>query len=331
MTTPGAVSSSENPPGANPPNAVALRDSPHGVAALARWSALAEWCEARLGPVEYLDVFSKEHKGHESSVRRMRTPRGVGYLKVHESREHWNNEVHAYERWAPAFGALAPRLWAVRDAEPLALVLSEVVGTPADSVELSPIQARELWRAAGAALPALHNLGSDSSKAKDRIAERCMGQLERARAGAYIDTEEATILKRIYASIPAFEGESFVPCHRDYCAANWLVDAQGTLTGIIDFEFSQWDIRMADFSRDPDWNWIRRPDLFEAFLKGYGRPLSPREQEQLLVARAEYALGAILWGRDSDYRGFEREGRDALRHLTSSLDCGLAAARPDVV
>jgi Ser/Thr protein kinase RdoA (MazF antagonist) len=166
---------------------------------------------------------------------------------------------------------------------------------------------------------------------KDRVAERFLGQLERALAGTYIDAEEAAILTSIVEAIPAFEGESFVPCHRDYCAANWLVDGRGTLTGIIDFEFSQWDIRMADFSRDPDWNWIRRPDLSEAFLEGYGRPLSPQEQEQLLVARAEYALGAILWGRDVGYHGFEREGRDALRHLASSLDCGLAATRRDVV
>ena len=117
----------------------------------------------------------------------------------------------------------------------------------------------------------------------------------------------------------ALEGERPVPCHRDYCAANWLVSEAGIWTGVIDFEFAYWDVRVADFSRDPDWAWIRRPDLFNAFFEGYGRALTPSESQQLLVAHAEYALGAILWGRDNAFYGFEREGRESLAHLATLL------------
>ena len=88
---------------------------------------------------------------------------------------------------------------------------------------------------------------------------------------------------------------------------------------MIDFEFAYWDVRVADFSRDPDWGWIHRPDLVEAFFQGYGRSLTPREEQQLLVARADYALSAILWGRDNAFFGFEREGREALAHLAPLL------------
>ena len=55
----------------------------------------------------------------------------------------------------------------------------------------------------------------------------------------------------------------------------------------------------------------------EAFLQGYGRSFAPTEEQQLLVARAEYALSAILWGHDHAFYGFEREGREALAHLAS--------------
>jgi Ser/Thr protein kinase RdoA (MazF antagonist) len=118
---------------------------------------------------------------------------------------------------------------------------------------------------------------------------------------------------------PAFDGERPVPCHRDYCAANWLVRPDGTWAGIIDFEFAHWDVRVADFARDPHWNWIHRPDLIDAFFEGYGRSLTPAEEQQLLVARAEYALSAIVWGRDHAFHGFEWEGRVSLAHLASLL------------
>ena len=119
--------------------------------------------------------------------------------------------------------------------------------------------------------------------------------------------------------IPAFAGERPTPCHRDYCAANWLVNEQGTWTGVIDFEFAYWDVRVADFSRDPNWAWVQRPDLVTAFFEGYGRPLTPQAEQQRLVAYAEYALGAIVWGRDFAFYGFEREGHEALIHLKNWL------------
>jgi len=77
-----------------------------------------DWCNCALGSVEVMSDHSKAHGGHESSTRRLRAPIGYCYVKVHQSRSHWNNEVHAYEQWARSFGDFAPRLLAVRDKEP---------------------------------------------------------------------------------------------------------------------------------------------------------------------------------------------------------------------
>jgi 8-oxo-dGTP diphosphatase len=134
-----------------------------------------------------------------------------------------------------------------------------------------------------------------------------------------VNDEELATVRAAYELIPAFEGERPTPCHRDYCAANFLISPEGAWAGVIDFEFAFWDVRVADFSRDPDWAWVRRPDLVEAFFDGYGRSLSPIEEQQLLVAHAEYALSAILWGHDHEFYGFEQEGREALAHLAHCL------------
>jgi hypothetical protein len=103
------------------------------------------------------------------------------------------------------------------------------------------------------------------------------------RAG-YLNEDEQAIVRAARALVPAFEGEVPVPVHRDYCPANWLVTCDGVWAGVIDFEFAYWDMRVADFTRYPDWDWIGRPDLVEAFFDGYGRSLTPEEGQQRLVA-----------------------------------------------
>jgi Ser/Thr protein kinase RdoA (MazF antagonist) len=155
--------------------------------------------------------------------------------------------------------------------------------------------------------------------ATEYVSQRFNTQIERATRDGYIDADELAVLQDACKLIPAFEGERPVPCHRDYCAANWLISKEGTWAGVIDFEFAYWDVRVADFSRDPDWSWIRRPDLTATFFEGYGRLLSPAEEQQLLVAHAEYALSAILWGHDHAFYGFEKEGRESLVHLAPLL------------
>ena len=294
-----------------------------------------EWCTFILGPVEVMSDHSKAHGGHESSTCRLHAPIGFCYLKVHQSRSHWNNEVHAYERWSHSFGDFAPKLLAVRDEQPLALIVSELPGQIVEKAKLSPSQEQTVWRAAGAALTALHDLGTGNcfgpclrdgtcaeeltQNGKKYVSRRFESQIERAIHNGTINDDELAVVRAACNLIPAFEGERPHPCHRDYCAANWLLSKEGTWAGVIDFEFAYWDVRVADFSRDPDWSWIRRPDLVEAFFEGYGRSLTPTEEEQLLVAHAEYALSAILWGHDHSFYGFEQEGRESLAHLASLL------------
>lgn len=294
-----------------------------------------DWCTSVLGPVKVMSDHSKSHGGHESATRRLHASIGFCYVKVHHSRSHWGNEVHAYQRWAGAFGDFAPRLLAVRDEEPLALIVSELPGQIVENTRLAPSRKRAVWRAAGAALVALHDLGTGECfgpcwgdatdaetlawDAREYVSNRFNSQIERAVHGGYLNDDELATIHAACNLMPAFKGERPIPCHRDYCAANWLVSKGGTWAGVIDFEFACWDVRVADFSRDPDWSWIRRPELFEAFLEGYGHPFTPKQKQQLLVAHAEYALSAILWGRDHSFHGFEQEGRESLAHLASLL------------
>jgi Ser/Thr protein kinase RdoA (MazF antagonist) len=278
---------------------------------------------------------SREHPGQRAAAHRLHTPSGYCYVKMHRDPFHWENEVHAYERWTPAFGNFAPRLLAVRSAEPLALVIGELPGKVLEGVQLSPTQERAAWRSAGQALVALHNLpagthfgscrrngtyiGPAIATAEHYIAHDLEYWQERGIRIGCLSKEELAVVDAAQNLLPAFKGEPPIPCHRDYCPANWLVTDDGSWTGVIDFEFAHWDVRVADFTRYPDWNWINRPDLVEALFEGYGCTFTPDKEQQLLVAHTQYALSAIVWGEENAYHGFAAEGRQALQHLAKLL------------
>ena len=293
------------------------------------------WCREELDAVEIVSDHTREHGGHESSTRRLQIPTGYCYLKIHTSGSHWLSEVFGYEHWAPTFGNRAPRLLAVRDEQPLALVVSELPGQILENAHLDRGKERSAWKSAGAALVSLHEYGNGShfgqpnrdgsfpddahTNAVEYISRRFKEQVARCVDAGYLTETELATIHAAYNLIPSYEGERPVACHRDYCAANWLVAADGTWSGVIDFEFAHWDVRVADFSRDPEWNWMVRPDLVDAFYKGYGQRPTGLQEQQLLVAYTEYAVGAILWGHYNAFYGFEQEGRNALARLALTM------------
>ncbi len=153
--------------------------------------------------------------------------------------------------------------------------------------------------------------------------EYVLAELERwtadgVRAGSITD-DELLVIDAAKALAPAFVGERPVACHRDYNPYNWLVSADGAWAGVIDFEFCYPDVRVAEFTRYPEWEWLLRPDLVAALLEGYGRALTPLEERQCLFEHVNYAVGMIVWGCQHEYFGSAAEGREALDHLASRL------------
>jgi Ser/Thr protein kinase RdoA (MazF antagonist) len=292
-----------------------------------------DWCTALLGPCQV--VSGSERPDARSGTSRLRTRDGYAYLKVHQDPAMWAREVHGYESWAPVFGRHAPPLLGVREEPPLALLIGALEGQVLENVALAAEQERVAWRTAGEWLARLHALPDDGffgpcardgspppGAMRDPVAyltAEFAREMEHAAREDLLDARKQAVVRAALKRVELFSRERPVACHRDYNPYNWVVGPNGTWAGVIDFEFAHWDVRVREFSRYPDWEWIERPDLVEALLEGYGRPLTPREQEQCLVARTLYALSAITWGTGAAYHGFVAEGRRALEHLAGSL------------
>jgi len=299
-------------------------------------AALMRWCEEVLGRVEVLDDATREHAGERASVLRLRAkagaPSGEFVLKRHRDEQHWHSEVHAYENWAAACGEDAPRLIAVRDEAPRALLITALPGRPVEGRALASAAERAVWRSAGGALAKLHAqsgarsrgahfglcgrdgapVGAVHEDARDHMRASFDEWIARGERIGCVRADERAVVRRAQERIDAFAGERPTACHRDFCTANWLVTDEDAWSGMIDFEFAHWDVRAADFSRFAEWNWIARPDLFDALIEGYGCAI---DRDQLFVSRALYALAAVVWGCEVGYLGFAREGREALEVL----------------
>ena len=299
--------------------------------------AVLDWCASVVGPCK---VVSGDMRFHgRAMVWRLQATSGRYYAKIHHEKSSWETEVHGYEQWAPAFGSFVPQLLAVHEEEPLALLVSELPGEVMEKVKLPASKERMAWRDAGSMLINLHNfavgscfgrcgrdgvcLGPPVSDATAYVLAELESWLERGKRSDYLTNDELTTVRAAQDLVPAFAGEPPVPCHRDYNPANWLVTSDGVWAGTIDFEFAYWDVRVAEFSRYPGWEWIHRADLLDAFFEGYGRALTPKEEQQLMVGRVCYALGAIVWGCENSFHGFAAEGRHALKHLAALLKAGV--------
>jgi aminoglycoside phosphotransferase len=292
---------------------------------------MRDWCEQVLGPCEWLDDVTREHAGERASVLRLRAASGEYVLKRHRDMQHWHSEVHAYENWAAACGGDAARLVAVRDEEPRALLITALPGRPIEGRAFAPAVERAAWRDAGRALAQLHALprgaffglcARDGNSIGPAHADACAHMhasfdewLARGERLGCLTPDERAVVRRAQEAIDAFAGEHPIACHRDYCTPNWLATDDGAWAGMIDFEFAGWDVRTADFSRFAEWNWIARPDLFDALVDGYGRTI---DRDQLFVSRVFYAFSAVVWGCEVGYLGFAQEGREALKVLAIS-------------
>jgi Ser/Thr protein kinase RdoA (MazF antagonist) len=296
--------------------------------------SIAAWAAETLGqPVQLVDDAVRTHPGKVSRLYRLRTvsPAKDYVVKSYERRVDWAHEVHAYEQWTPALGPHAPTMLAAQDGAPPTILLTLLPGGEAQGAPLSTERERDVWRAAGHALATLHALppsrsfgpcdrsgvptGMRIDDAPGYVTGEFEDWIERGERARCISAAERAFVRSMGDLASVFAGERPTPSHRDWCPANWIVDDVGAWIGAIDWEFAYPDVRAADVSRYPSWEWMDRPDLVEALDEGYRALLTPVDPAQRRVARALYALTAIVWGRETGYAGFEREGHGALSRL----------------
>lgn len=270
--------------------------------------ALRGLAERHLGSCRLVALPGGDRPGQR--VARFRAADGREYIvKQHSAAEKHQREVHAYRHWAPALRANAPQLLAADQTTRTVLITA----LPGQLVEGTGDAASH--RQAGFLLRSFHNaepprpLDGFQRWLTSRIAwwrEQCLPLLS---------ARERQIIDKHLATLHELGAPPGGPCHLDYQPRNWVTDQAGAL-GVIDFEHARIDLQARDLVRLYFRCWPSDPGLREAFLDGYGRPLTDQEDHWIRCCGAIDVLTALVRGAQADDPAMTTHGRATLRRLS---------------
>jgi hypothetical protein len=135
-----------------------------------------------------------------------------------------------------------------------------------------------------------------------------------SRAAPLLTPDDKAVIRDHLAAIGQADIPSGGPCHLDFQPRNWLVSSPGDVS-VIDFEHARIDLPARDLVRLRFRTWPGQPDLRDAFLDGYGRPLSPTEDRLTWHLGALDALTALARGHENTDPELVAVGRNTLRQL----------------
>jgi hypothetical protein len=275
--------------------------------------ALRDLAGRHLGPCRLVALPGGDRPGQR--VARFRAADGQEYIaKQHSAAEKHRREVHAYRRWAPALAANAPQLIAA-DQATMTVLITALPGQPVDG-------AGDIWnhRQAGVLLRAFHD--AEPPRPLDSFQHWLASRIAwwRGQCLPLLSAWERQVIDQHLATLHGLGAPPGGPCHLDYQPRNWVTDHAGTLR-VIDFEHARIDLPARDLVRLYFRCWPPHPGLREAFLDGYGRPLTDQEDLWIRCCGAIDVLTALVRGAQNDDAAMTAHGRATLRQLSAgSLD-----------
>lgn len=255
-----------------------------------------------IGPCEVTAMLTGE-------VARVTIPSGGEFMvKQHSHRLLHEREIHAYRHWTRALGPSAPRLVAV-DNDAMIIITSALPGMTASGDLTSSVH-----RQAGALLRRLHDaeppidLTWFSGWLQDRVGHWI------SRATTLLAAADVKIIKSHLEVLSRLGAPRGGPCHLDFQPRNWIISPSGGVS-LVDFEHARIDLPARDLVRLRFRVWADRPDLRDAFLSGYGRPLSPAEDLLIWHLGALDTLTALARGHENADPALTAVGYATLRQL----------------
>ncbi|MEU7072428.1 phosphotransferase [Streptomyces narbonensis] len=241
------------------------------------------------------------------------TAGGEWFVKIHQNGTFHDREVAALRGWVPGLGGAGPRLVAA-DPALRAVVVTAVEGRSLHGRVLTDAAERTVFEAIGALAARIH-ASPLSSTGGGRVPlgpyDRMERHLDAARPLLGPGDEECVRS----ALTAAREHGPLTPVvtHGDLQLRNLLLGDDGSLR-VIDFERSEPQPLVRDFIRILD-RFDGRKDLADAFLSGYGRPLTDAETAHLAASAALDSVSGIAFGAKAGDPELVERGHRTLARL----------------
>jgi Ser/Thr protein kinase RdoA (MazF antagonist) len=255
---------------------------------------------------------------------------GDYYLKLHAEKRKWHPEVFAYRHWVQANAPYVPELVAVFEEEDYqGILITALKGRPLREIDLPSEQACAVYRQVGQLARQMHDqapgtwLGvprADGAPLADAwgdpaaymAAEFSCWCGKVVQPGGGLDDRELALAQWALDHLDVFGGERPVPIDRDCMPKNWLVDGNGLLSGLIDFECMRWGLRIEAFFILWSKYFRQTPGSESAFFTGYGRDLVKERPDQFRIFKIYMGLCSIEYGRQVADEDMVRRGHRML-------------------
>ncbi|PWI05031.1 aminoglycoside phosphotransferase family protein [Streptomyces sp. NWU339] len=237
---------------------------------------------------------------------------GTRYVKIHQNTRFHHREVDAYRSWVPRLPTAAPAL-VTADSALRAVVVTAVPGQPLHGLARPPEQQQHLFHQIGALAAAIHRSSPAPVTTTEGVAALAKVERHLQAARPYLNPGDEKFIRSIVARAEGVPLLDRVPTHGDFQLRNLLLDEDGSLA-VIDFERSEPGPAIRDLVRLAD-AWATQPRLYDAFMAGYGRDLTPAEEERFVIDSALDALSGIQYGATHSDAETQDRGHRTLARL----------------
>lgn len=255
------------------------------------------------------------------------------YLKTYSRKQRWHPEVYAYQHWVGHLKPYVPEFIASYAGEGWqAILITSMDGLIMRDTELSPLAVEAAYRKAGELTKVLHdsqigdwfgrpdingnpielshnedpvNYVSNSIR---EVTARCMEE-------DLLQSSEIALTDWALQNAQIFRHSKPVPISWDSTPGNWLVDDQGILTGMIDFENMLWGLAVDNFSILFARYFIDHPSARDAYFAGYGPEVLKSRSAEIQICCIKMALGDICWGTHNHQPEVVRSGRELMKRI----------------
>lgn len=299
-----------------------------------------QWLISRLGHVQ--SVQACRAGSQRTGVWHLQSDSGDHYFKINRRRIRWGTELFFYSRFAHAFGASVPKLIDVyQENETHGLLITALDGIPMREMSLSASQSLCAYERAGELCRQMHDLaegpwfgimdhsGQPTDDAGQVLPEGTCDpiayyteQIERSLAAAKkakaIQRSEELTASNVIESLGKMTFQRPVLTSWDYTPGNWIVDRNGRLIGIIDFENMAWGLRADPLTRLLVDYFPHCAGAKDAFHMGYGQHLLDDFFDQVRMGCLLYGLWYLTYGTNNANPVSIERGHVALRACSSA-------------
>lgn len=287
------------------------------------------WLEKIMGPFS-CERFDSNRSRHQLWL--VSVPDKDYFFKLYSNSGSWSREIYAYNTWS-AFGInYFPVLEGIYENDSdYGILISRIYGDPLENMSLETEVTKKIWFVAGMFAKQLKesvwaesfgyvdHMGNPDDFISSDPVEYYNNNIEKnfqkiKQHGVFIVELTSPYRKAVELSYQ-LKDEKAYPVHTDYTPGNWLVNASGHFTGVIDLEDMKWGLEAEAFVHLLTKNMGNNSYLEQAFFKGYGLDYPSVYPDQMFIVKLWHGLSTLRLGLETNSKKHINRGKRIITEL----------------